>query len=142
MKAILNWRVLMKTLLVKTVFTLLLAALCFGCGYGSQQSTPPSPGTVPTISALVPNNVNANSGGFVLTVNGGSFGGNAQVNWNGAAQTTTFVTAGQLTISVPGSMVTAPGMVSVTVTNPGTPGGIYGGGTSAATSTTKTFTIN
>jgi hypothetical protein len=30
----------------------------------------------------------------------------------------------------------------VTVTNPGTAGGIYGGGTSAATSNSMAFTIN
>jgi hypothetical protein len=32
--------------------------------------------------------------------------------------------------------------VPVTVTNPGTPGGIYGGGTSPATSMPMTFMIN
>jgi len=33
-------------------------------------------------------------------------------------------------------------MAAVTVTNPGTPGGIYGGGTAAETSNSVTFTIN
>jgi hypothetical protein len=32
--------------------------------------------------------------------------------------------------------------VPVTVTNPGTPGGIYGGGTSSATSMPMTFMVN
>jgi hypothetical protein len=127
---------------MKTIFALLLAVLCFGCGYGSTKTTPPSPGTTPTISALVPNNTNAGSAGFVLTVNGSSFGSNAQVSWNGVTQTTNVMTAGQVTINVSAAMIANPGVVAVTVTNPGTPGGIYGGGTSPATSGSMSFTIN
>ena len=128
---------------MKTLLALTLAALCFGCGYGTSKSNTPSAGTTPNIAALVPNNVNANSAAFVLTVNGTSFNNNAQVKWSGIAQTTTFVTANQLTINVPASMVTTPGMVQVTVTNPGTmTGGLYGAGTTAETSTAMTFTIN
>src|ERR1041385_5491812 len=113
---------------MKTLLALTLVALCLGCGgYGSSQSNTPSAGTKPNISALAPNNVNANSAAFVLTVNGTSFNNNAQVKWNGAAQATTFVTANQVTINVPTSMVTTPGTVQVTVTTPGTmTGGLYG----------------
>ena len=130
---------------MKTVLVLTLAALCLGCGgYGSSsQPNTPSAGTKPNISALVPDNVNANSAAFVLTVNGASFNGDAQVKWNGTAQATTFVTGSQLTINVPTSMVTTPGTVQVTVTNPATTtGGLYGAGTTAQTSTAMTFTIN
>ena len=128
---------------MKTVLALALAALCLGCGYGTSKSnTPPSAGTMPNISALAPNNVNANSAGFVLTVNGTSFNSNAQVKWNGTAQTTAFVTGNQLTVNVPTSMVMTSGTVQVTVTNPATSGGIYGGGTLAETSNAMTFTIN
>jgi hypothetical protein len=38
-------------------------------------------------------------------------------------------------------MIATAGTVSVTVTNPGTPGGQYGGGTMAETSNIMTFTI-
>jgi len=129
---------------MKTLLALTLVAVCLGCGgYGSSQSnTPPTAGTKPNISTLVPDNVNANSAAFVLTVNGSSFNNNAQVKWNGTAQTTTFVTASQLTINVPASMVMTSGTAQVTVTNPAVAGGIYGGGTLAATSNTMTFTIN
>jgi hypothetical protein len=129
---------------MKTILALTLAALCLGCGgYGASQSNTPSAGTKPNISALAPNNVNANSAPFVLTVNGTSFNHNAQVKWNGTAQTTSFVTSNQLTINVPTSMVTTSGTVQITVTNPGTmTGGIYGGGTLAENSNAMTFTIN
>ena len=129
---------------MKTVLALTLAALCLGCGgYGSSKSNmPPTAGTKPNVSALVPDNVNANSAAFVLTVNGTSFNSNAKVKWNGTAQTTAFVTGNQLTINVPTSMVATPGTVQITVTNPGTAGGIYGGGTLDETSTPMDFTIN
>ena len=68
------------------------------------------------------------------------------MNWNGAAQTanTTFVSASQLTVSLPASAIAAAGTVTVTVTNPGTSGtGIYGtGATLPETSTPMDFTVN
>ena len=79
---------------------------------------------------------------FTLTVNGANFASNAQINWNGAAQTTTPVSAAQLTADIPASAIATAGTVTVTVTNPGTPGGTYGGGTLAETSNSMTFTIN
>ncbi|HKH98079.1 MAG TPA: hypothetical protein VJ999_03140 [Candidatus Sulfotelmatobacter sp.] len=128
---------------VKTMFLVTLIALTLACGYSSK-TTPPVAGTVPTISQLNPDNVTAGGTAFMLTVNGSNFGAKAVVNWNGAAQTTTYVSAGQLTVAVPASLIAASGNVSVTVTNPGTPGtGMYGsGGTLPETSSAMTFTIN
>jgi hypothetical protein len=127
---------------MKIVVTLLLFAFCLGCGYGSKKTTPPSPGVAPAISELLPDNINAGSPGFILTINGSKFAGDAKVNWNGTVQTTTVLGTGQVTINVTPGMVAAPAVVSVTVTNPGTPGGRYGGGTSPATSTSASFTVN
>jgi len=125
------------------MFLVTLIALTLACGYSSK-TTPPVAGTVPTISQLNPDNVTAGGTAFMLTVNGSNFGAKAVVNWNGAAQTTTYVSAGQLTVAVPASLIAASGNVSVTVTNPGTPGtGMYGsGGTLPETSSAMTFTIN
>jgi len=84
----------------------------------------------------------AGSPAFTLTVNGTNFNSNAMVNWNGAAQTTTFVSANQVTMAVPAAAVASSGTVAVTVTNPAVPGGgIYGGGTMAETSNPMTFTV-
>ena len=127
---------------MKATLVLLLTILCLGCGYGSKTTMPQTPGTVPAITTLAPDNKNAGSANFILTVNGSSFASNAKVNWNGMAQPTTMMAANQLTVNIPASMVATPGMVSITVTNPGMPGGIYGGGTAPATSAAKTFTIN
>jgi hypothetical protein len=130
---------------MKTISILLLATLTvfgLGCGYGSKTVTPAQPGTMPAISSLAPNSANHGDPAFILTVNGTNFAGNAAIDWNGTAQTTTFVTAGQLTATIPAAAIAAAGTVPITVTNPAVSGGIYGGGTTAATSTSMDFTVN
>jgi len=128
---------------MKIISVLWLTVLCVGCGgYGSSTKvTPPQPGAVPAIAQLAPNTVTAGAPGFTLTVNGSNFAGNSVVNWGSATPSTTFVTGKQLMTAIPASMITTAGTVSVTVTNPGTPGGQYGGGTMAETSNIMTFTI-
>jgi IPT/TIG domain len=128
---------------VKPILLLTLTALTLACGY-SAKTTPAMAGTMPTIAALSPPNATAGGPAFTLTVNGTNFGGKAVVNWNGAAQPTTIVSANQLTVAVPAAAIATSGAVSVTVTNPGTPGtGLYGGGgTLAETSMPMSFTVN
>lgn len=126
----------------KTVVLAGLLAVGLACGYSSKSTMPPAAGTMPTITALAPASMTAGSAAFVLTVNGTNFASNATVNWNGSATATRFVTANQLTASIPASSVATASTVTVTVTNPGMSGGIYGGGTAAATSNSMMFTIN
>ncbi|MGC1449106.1 MAG: IPT/TIG domain-containing protein [Candidatus Sulfotelmatobacter sp.] len=126
--------------------TLLLTLIAFtlACGYSSK-STPPVAGSVPTIAQLAPPNATHGGAAFTLTVNGTNFGAQAVVNWNGVAQasSTTYVSGSQLTLAVPASAITAAATVSVTVTNPGTPGtGMYGGGTLPETSAAMSFAVN
>jgi IPT/TIG domain len=128
--------------IAKTIVLAGLLAMGTACGYSAKSSTPPVAGTMPNISALAPNSMAAGSAAFVLTVNGTNFNGNASINWNNAAQATTHVSANQLTASIPASSVATAATVTVNVTNPGTMGGIYGGGTSPETSNSMTFTIN
>jgi hypothetical protein len=129
---------------VKTIILAGLLSVGLGCGYSKPATTPPAMGTSPNISALAPNSMAAGSASFMLTVNGTNFNGNAAINWNGTAQTTTHVSTNQLTATIAASDVATAGTVMVTVTNPANPGGgIYGsGGTTAATSAPMTFTIN
>lgn len=133
---------------MKTLATVLLTVLsaftlaCGGYNSSSQSTTPPAAGTMPNITALVPDNTNAGSTSVVVTVNGASFNNNATINWKGTALTTSFVSAAQLTATIPDADLAASGTAAVTVTNPGKSGGIYGGGISAETSNSMTFTIN
>ena len=129
---------------MKLMLTLALALMAVGCGYStsSQTKTPPSPGTVPTISALVPASANSGGPAFTLEVDGAQFGSQATVNFNGASLAATWLNSGKLQAMVPANAITTAGTVQVTVTNPGTPGGIYGGGTQPETSAPMNFTIN
>jgi hypothetical protein len=96
----------------------------------------PVPGTPPAITSLsasttlAPSTPYCSSQGFVLTVNGTNFTTDAAVNWNGTAQSTTFVSATQLTATIPAAQAASPGPVSVKVTN------------SVGTSASKTFTLS
>jgi N-acetylneuraminic acid mutarotase len=77
--------------------------------------------STPTISSLVPASAIVGGAGFTLTVNGTNFvnGANASVvQWNGAALTTTYVSATQLTAAVPSTDIAAAGTASITVVNP------------------------
>lgn len=125
---------------MRTICVLLLMTLCAGCGYSSKSSTPAQPGTVPTISGLVPDTANQGSA-VMLTINGTNFNSNAEVKWNGGAQSTTFVSASQLTASIPATTLNMPATVQITVTNPGTPSTQYGGGTMSETSNAMDFTV-
>jgi len=129
--------------IAKTVFLVALVAAGMACGYSKPATTPPTAGTTPTITELAPSSMTHGMPKFVLTVNGTRFSGNATIYWNGTAETTTAVAPGtQLMTTIPATDIATAGTAAVTVTNPGTPGGPYGGGTSAETSAPMTFTIN
>ena len=117
-----------------------LFALTAACGY-SHNYTQPTPGTMPAISLLNPASGTADNA-VALEVDGTNFGSNAVINFNGAAITTTYVSTTKLTATVPATAVMNTGAVPVTVTNPGTKGGQYGGGTQSETSTAVNFTVN
>ncbi len=126
---------------MKLLMVLSLVAIGVGCGY-SKSTTPMQAGTVPTIAQLVPNSANSGGSAFTFEVDGANFKSNAFINFNSTAMTTTWVSAAKLTTMIPATAIMNPGTVPVTVTNPGTAGGIYGGGTASATSKTMNFTIN
>jgi IPT/TIG domain-containing protein len=128
----------MKTVQIGSLAALL--ALGLACGY-SKSTMPPQAGTMPAIAQLSPPNANAGTA-FTLTVNGSNFAGGAAVNFNGAPQTTMHISANQLTATIPGTADMKSGTVPVTVTNPGTMGGQYGGGTLPETSAPMNFKIN
>ena len=87
-------------------------------------SSPNSP--APTISSLGPTHASGGAA-FTLTINGANFEAKSVVNFNGKPETTTFVSASQISAAVPASDVATAGNVNVTVTNPPP-----GGGTSPA----------
>jgi len=87
------------------------------------QLTPPAPSILglspfPSVPTGLPG---------TLTVGGTGFQAGAVVQWNGTALSTAFASGTQLTATVPASLLSAVGLVAITVVNPG-------GATSAASS--------
>ncbi len=82
---------------------------------------------VPAVTTLQPASAIAAGAAFTLTVNGTNFLSSSAVIFNGSPRVTTFVSATQLTASIPASEIATAGTVSVMVTNPAP-----GGGTSNA----------
>src|SRR3974390_433006 len=103
---------------MRTILWLLLSLLAIGCGYSSPK-TMTQPGVVPVVSTIMPASQLHGGSNFTLTVTGSSFNGNAVVNWNTAAQTTSHPMANTLTVTIPASAIASVGTVQVSVTNPG-----------------------
>jgi hypothetical protein len=87
-------------------------------------------GSVPVITVLSPNQVNAGSAAFTLTVVGSSFVSTSVIKVNGTSQSTTFVDSSHLTTPITSTQVKTAGTLSITVTNP-----------NSQVSNTATFTI-
>jgi hypothetical protein len=129
---------------MKTTQTILLTGLIMiglACGYSKPATTPAQAGTMPAISSLSPSSQNAGSPAFLLTVDGANFSNTAAINFGTAQVTTTPVSSTRVKAMIPASAIVNAGTVAVTVTNPGTAGGIYGGGTLPATSAAMNFTV-
>ena len=77
----------------------------------------------PVISSLSPGNVRSGSGTFTLTITGGTFQSGAVVSFGSAVLFPTSVSSTQITVTVPGYLITLAGSIPVAVTNPGTSGG-------------------
>jgi subtilisin len=84
---------------------------------------------LPAISSLNPARAGAGGAAFTLTVNGTGFVSGSEVRWNGAARTTTFVSATQLRAAIGAADIASPSTAQVSVFSPAP-----GGGTSAPAS--------
>lgn len=62
----------------------------------------------PILTSLIPASATPGGPAFTLTVNGSGFVSGASVQWNGSGLSTTFVSASQLTASVPATLIAAP----------------------------------
>jgi len=78
---------------------------------------------VPALTTLSPSTKTAGGATFTLTVNGSNFVGNSVVRWDGSDRTTTFVSAAQVTASIPAGDIAAASTANVTVFNPAPGGG-------------------
>jgi alpha-D-ribose 1-methylphosphonate 5-triphosphate synthase subunit PhnH len=105
--------------------------------------------TAPALDSLSPTNATAGGPAFTLTVNGSNFVSGSVVRWNGAARTTTFVSATQLRAAIAAADIAAQGTAQVSVLNPsGTASGTLpftvaaGGGSTFTLSVTRNGTAS
>ena len=80
---------------------------------------------IPTVVSISPASAFVGSAAFILTVTGTNFVNSSTIRWNNSDLTTTYISATQLTASIPASNISTIGTANVTVFNP-----IPGGGTS------------
>lgn len=99
-----------------------LTAVLAGCG-GPIVSTN---NQAPVISSLAPVSATAGETALTLTINGSGFGSTSNVTWNGAALSTGYVSANQLTAVVPAGNVATAGVANVAVVTPAPGGGTSG----------------
>lgn len=79
--------------------------------------------TPPTLTSISPN-LGAIGTAVTLTLSGTGFAADSTVAINGANLSSTYVSSTSITASVPASSLVLPGIMNVTVTTPGTGGGI------------------
>ena len=105
-----------------------------GCGSGSYNNQPASPGgtnptppsgtnPIPTISFLSPSGAAVGGPAFTLEVSGSNFLASSVVRWNGSDRSTAFQNSTQVTAQIPASDIAANGTANITVFNPGPGGG-------------------
>jgi hypothetical protein len=115
----------------------LLFCLLAGCGGAGGDSAGGggnlTPLDIPTLTSIAPSSVAPGTPGITLFVFGSNFENAATVQWNGFPLSTSWVSAGEMTATVPAGRIASIGRASVTVSNPGP-----GGGASAA----QTFIIS
>jgi hypothetical protein len=115
----------------------LLAAFqaCCGGGAGSSDNGGGGGGTpqdTPTLASVAPSSATAGEPAVTLTLYGSNFENGATAQWNGTALSSSWVSATELTATLPASDIASVGTARVSVANPGP-----GSGASAA----QTFTI-
>jgi hypothetical protein len=114
------------------VLMIVLLAACGGGGGSSGGGQPPPEQDTPTLSSISPSTVVAGSSAVTLTLNGSNFESDASVNWNGTPLSSSWVSASQMTATIPTTDIASVGSATVTVVNPPLAGG---------TSAPQTFTI-
>lgn len=96
-------------------------------------------GCTAAVSSVSPPSVTAGGPAFKMTVLGSGFTTAATVQWNGAARSTTYVSATELVAQINAADITSTGSASITVSNPGGTGASSAG--SPAPSNARTITI-
>lgn len=113
-----------KSILLVIVPLFSVCLVLAGCGGSSSTiSKEPTSGT-PTLTSLSADNIVVGSPDLTLNMTGSGFASDASVSFGSNTLTPTSVTATQLSVVVPQSLLATAAIVSVTVTNPAPGGGM------------------
>ena len=112
-----------RRLALAAVIVAIWSAGCGGGSSGTQVSQTPPSNPTPSIISVSPTSATAGGSSFTLTVNGSNFVSGATVDWNGTAQSTTYVSSSQLTASITAADIASAGTDTISVVNPGPGGG-------------------
>ncbi|MEO5688672.1 MAG: PQQ-binding-like beta-propeller repeat protein [Burkholderiaceae bacterium] len=72
----------------------------------------------PVVSAISPSTLGAGGSAFTLTVTGTGFDGGSQIQWNGSARSTVFVSTTQLSALIAATDIASTGAFPIRVNNP------------------------
>lgn len=115
---------------ILAVFLTLLLAACGGGGGennggggGGGGQPPPPPQVTPALSSIAPSSAVAAGAAVNLSVFGSNFENGAAVDWNGSPLSSLWVSASEMTASVPATDIASIGSAKITVVNPGASGG-------------------
>jgi hypothetical protein len=81
------------------------------------------PNPVPSVTTLAPAGATTGGTAFILTVNGSNFIDGSEVQWNGSARITSFISSTQVTSQITAADIQAVGTYQVSVVNPAPVGG-------------------
>jgi hypothetical protein len=102
--------------LIASAGTASVAVLNTGAGASNTETFTVNPAP-PEISGFSPASATAGGGAFALTVNGSGFLSGSNVQWNGLAVATSYVSASQLSATIPASLIASAGGANITVLN-------------------------
>jgi len=89
------------------------------------------PGSIPTIASLSATSIAAGTGTFAIVISGTNFASGAVVNFGTTALNPSSITPNRIIVTIPASLVAAPGNFPISVSNPNAGG----------TSNTVLFTV-
>ena len=118
--------------LLLVIFMVCFAGGCGGGANGGSFQPPPQPQDIPVVTSIAPSSAAIGAPTLNLGVYGSNFENGATVLWNGNPLSSSWISATQMTATVPANNFVSAENAKVTVTNPGP-----GGGTSSA----RTFAI-
>ena len=122
-----NWKKI--TLIVVPLIVIgTICALILGCGSGVH-STTQNPNAVPAITSLAPSFAVSTSSSQTVLINGNGFTAFSSVMFNGFAQTATYISSQQMSLTLSQAELSVPGNYAISVTNPPPGGGVSTGAT-------------